>query len=193
MKVLCLSGNFVRLDGIFGSTFSMGWREHQGIALCLPSMAHRLYAHGWTDLYLQSQCWSMAFFLWIKKQPGWEQQRLNTKKKGIRAIISPHPYSDLGQLRKPLALDVAVSSWQRLLISKDFPQLVLVGRGSSVEDKLQRALRAIYKYDSEALRKIAIENRIGTQVTSVPEPFQTHRSQRQWPPLRCPRALTSTH
>jgi len=76
VKVLCLSGNFVRLDGIFGSTFSMGWREHQGIALCLPSMAHRLYAHGWTDLYLQSQCWSMAFFLWIKKQPGWEQQRL---------------------------------------------------------------------------------------------------------------------
>ena len=125
----------------------------------------------------------MAFFLWIKKQPGWEQQRLNTKKKGIRAIISPHPYSDLGQLRKPLALDVAVSSWQRLLISKDFPQVVLVGRGSSVEDKLQRALRAIYKYDSEALRKIAIENRIGTQVTSVPEPFQTPRSQRQWPPL----------
>lgn len=92
--------------------------------------------------------------------------------------------------QEALGLRCCCKSWEELPTSPKIYHRSLGRERSNVEDRLQWALRAIY--DNEALKKIAIENKIGTQDISGPEPFQASWSQRQWPPLRCPRALTNT-
>lgn len=62
--------------------------------------------------------------------------KIISMEKGIRTILSSHPYSDLlGQLRKPLALDITESCEQSLLPLQGFSTWELLQEGAGQVQK----------------------------------------------------------